>query len=338
MRWKSLLGSSVLALSCSSVTAQELSVAALGKLTLSYASVKAVQQLPASPVPAEVTVEPGNTFYLSVPETIQQRHWLVADGSTVTAGQPLILLQGAGIHHFHMQFEAAEEAFNLAQNRYEHNRKLHANGTIGAEVWSQISMQYHGAKLKFEHMHHFMELLQEAPEGSLLKAPMAGILRYGDNSQPLPDGGLLLGLVPAEDIRLHVNLPLAIAHDTVSVNTGSCQLSLTRRDNFAQGGFVSAWTETVPANCGLTTGQQLQVIPLRQVQALEVPKQSVYSWGTGTQVLRHQGDKLLPTTVTILGVNGNDYLLQPLTELQNSEVLSESVAAAKGMLLGLGGE
>ncbi|MGE4262324.1 membrane fusion-like protein [Shewanella sp.] len=340
MKWTSLLGSSVIALCSAATFADDLTVANLGNLTLSYTQVKAVQQLPASPVPAFVTAEVGNTFYVTVPETIQQRHWLVAEGATVTAGQPLVLLQGAGIHHFYMQFDAAQEAFTLAQSRYEHNRKLHANGTIGAEVWSQISMQYHDAKLTFEHMHHFMELLEEAPEqqGSLLKAPMAGVLRYGDASQPLADGGLLLGIVPEQDIRLQVSLPLSIAADTSAIDTGSCQLAVVRRDNVAKAGFVDAWSATVAPACHLTIGQQLQVTPLRQLQALQLPKRSVYSWGTASQVLRHQGDKLLPTNITILAVDGDNYLVQAQPELQNSEVLSDSVAAAKGVLLGLGGE
>lgn len=340
MKWISLLGSSVLALCSAATLAGELAVADLGKLTLHYTQVKTVQQLPASPVPAVVTAEVGNTFYVAVPETIQQRHWLVAEGAAVSAGQPLVLLQGAGIHHFYMQFDAAKEAFNLAQSRYEHNRKLHANGTIGAEVWSQISMQYHDAKLKFEHMHHFMELLQDAPEqqGSLLKAPMSGILRYGDASQPLADGGLLLGIVPTSDIRLQVRLPLSLAAVTTMIDTGHCQLVLARRDNVAEAGFVNAWSAAITAPCKLTLGQQLQVTPIRQLQALQLPKQSVYSWGTGSQVLRHQGEKLLPTDITILAVDGDNYLVQSQPELQNSEVLSDSVAAAKGLLLGLGGE
>ncbi|MFQ6372293.1 membrane fusion-like protein [Shewanella sp. YIC-542] len=342
MKWKSLLSSSVLALSCYGAAANELAVAELGNLALAYSPVTTVQQLPASPVPATVAAETGNTFFLNAPEMIQQRHWLVADGAQVTQGQPLILLQGAGVHHFHMQFDAAKAAFSLAQQRYEHNRKLRANGTIGADAWRQISQQYYSAKLQFEHMQHFIKLLRDTPtaqgDAAQLLAPIAGILRYGDKREPLNDGDLLLGVTPLDDIRLHVRLPLTLAATTTAVDTGKCQLTLSRRDNYAQGGFVTAWSEPVTPACQLMLGQQLQVTPLQQATALKVPKQSVYSWGTGRQVLRLSGEKLLPTDVTIVGVEAEHYLLQPQSELQNSQVLSESVAAAKGMLLGLGGE
>ncbi|QSX33817.1 hypothetical protein JYB87_00755 [Shewanella avicenniae] len=326
-------------LSCA-LAADPLSVSSLANLSVSFTSVSSVNQIPASPVPAQVSFEPGNAFVLSVPETIQQHHWLVSNGSVVVKEQPIALLQGAGIHHFQMQFAAAEESFDLAESRYQHNKPLHKKGTIGAEMWSQISEQYFAAKLKFEHMHHFMELLQPAPaqQGMVLLAPKAGVLRYDVATTQVMEGEPLLSLIPLEDIRLQLQLPLMIAAEVQAVQLANCQLPIEHKAQLAVGGFVQAWSAAIPDECGLTLGQQLQATPLRSLNALQLPKQSVYSWGTGSRVLRHQGEQLLPTEVLIVGVSGDSYLVQPEPALEHSEVLSESVAAAKGMLLGLGGE
>ncbi|KFZ37595.1 hypothetical protein HR45_09225 [Shewanella mangrovi] len=329
-----------MSLLCATISAEPLSVASLANLNVSFTSVSSVAQIPASPVPAQVGYEAGNAFVLSVPETIQQHHWLVANGSIVAKDQPLVLLQGAGIHHFQMQFAAAKESFELAQSRYQHNKPLHSKGTIGAEMWSQISSQYFATKLKFEHMHHFMELLSPAPaqQGMLLSAPQAGIISYDATPTQVMEGEQLLALIPQTDIRLQLQLPLSVAADSNAVQLSHCQLAIERKAAIAHGGFVTAWSAAIPTECNLTLGQQLQATPLRQLAALQIPKQSVYSWGTGSRVLRHQGEQLIPTDVAIVGVNGDNYLVQPEPTLQHSEVLSESVAAAKGMLLGLGGE
>lgn len=340
MKRTSLITASLVAILSTAASAKSLLLSELGNLELRFSAVQAKQQLPANPLPAEVSVPAGNTLVLSVPETIQQRHWLVANGSRVAAGQPLVLLQGAGAHHLQLQFAAAKEAFALAQQRYQHNQPLHNNGTIGAAVWQQISAQYFSAKLHLEHLDHFFELLTPVPAQQALQlaAPQAGIISYSANPAPLQAGDMLLGLTPLTDVRLKVQLPLAIAAHAQALATSNCQLTIASKANIAHAGFITAWSEPVSAHCQLALGQQLQVTPLLQQNVLAVPKQSVFSWGTGSRVLRHQGAELQPTDVTIVGVAGDNYLLQPNAALTHSEVLSQSVAAAKGVLLGLGGE
>ncbi|MGX2955316.1 hypothetical protein ACWAU3_23085 [Shewanella sp. JL219SE-S6] len=160
MTAKTLVGTLVSTLFFSPLWAQEISVADLGKLTLSFTSVNQVQQIEAAPVPAILAAQPGSSFYLTAPETIQQRRWLVAEGEWVDEGQALVQLKGAEIAHFQLQFAAAEAAFKLAKQRYDRNQKLRANGAIGAETWSQISRQYFDALLQYEHLQHFSELLK----------------------------------------------------------------------------------------------------------------------------------------------------------------------------------
>ncbi|PBQ26710.1 hypothetical protein [Shewanella algae] len=337
---KTLVGTLVSTLFFSPLWAQEISVADLGKLTLSFTSVNQVQQIEAAPVPAILAAQPGSSFYLTAPETIQQRRWLVAEGEWVDEGQALVQLKGAEIAHFQLQFAAAEAAFKLAKQRYDRNQKLRANGAIGAETWSQISRQYFDTLLQYEHLQHFSELLKpgDNPETLILHAPMAGLLQYGDSSEPLMSGAPLLGILPADELRLKLRLPLAQKDSVNAVMAGECQLQISRKDQLAKRGFVDTWSQAVPPSCGLQPGQQLQVIPLQAINALVVPKQSLYSWGTGSQVLSHSQNKLRPTDVQVIGASADSYFLAPNETLVDAEVLSDSVAAVKGILLGLGGE
>ncbi|QXP20739.1 hypothetical protein KE621_08225 [Shewanella algae] len=55
-------------------------------------------------------------------------------------------------------------------------------------------------------------------------------------------------------------------------------------------------------------------------------------------MLSHSQNKLRPTDVQVIGASADSYFLAPNETLVDAEVLSDSVAAVKGILLGLGGE
>ena len=69
-----------------------------------------------------------------------------------------------------------------------------------------------------------------------------------------------------------------------------------------------------------------------------LPKNSVFSWDQDSQILTKTGETLTSLTIDILGSTPEQYIVASDQDLSKIEVLAESVAAVKGILLGLGGE
>ncbi|HCE52624.1 MAG TPA: membrane fusion-like protein, partial [Shewanella baltica] len=85
-------------------------------------------------------------------------------------------------------------------------------------------------------------------------------------------------------------------------------------------------------------GQQITVIPEYQKAVYLLPKNSVFSWEQDSQVFTKTADTLTSITIDILGSTPEQYIVESDQDLSQIQVLSQSVAAVKGIMLGLGGE
>ena len=106
----------------------------------------------------------------------------------------------------------------------------------------------------------------------------------------------------------------------------------------AEGAFVTAWSSAVPQECNLLLGQQMTVVPEYQKAVYLLPKNSVFSWEQDSQVFTLSDNQLNALTVDILGSTPEQYIVASDQDLSQLQVLSQSVAAVKGIMLGLGGE
>ncbi|MGL5360779.1 MAG: membrane fusion-like protein, partial [Shewanella sp.] len=69
-----------------------------------------------------------------------------------------------------------------------------------------------------------------------------------------------------------------------------------------------------------------------------LPKNSVFSWEQDSQVFTKSANSLNALTIDILGSTPDQYIVESDQDLSQLDILSQSVAAVKGILLGLGGE
>ncbi|MBB1383556.1 membrane fusion-like protein, partial [Shewanella sp. SR41-2] len=122
------------------------------------------------------------------------------------------------------------------------------------------------------------------------------------------------------------------------VNINQRHIAIDSISAIADGAFVTAWSLPVPKECNLLLGQQLTVIPEYQKSVYMLPKNSVFSWDQDSQILTKTGETLTSLTIDILGSTPEQYIVASDQDLSKIEVLAESVAAVKGILLGLGGE
>ena len=321
--------------------AESIDIKSLGNIQLRYAQPQKVASYEGSALPAHISMLPGSEYWVSTPENIQQVSFLVTQGQMVTKGQAIVRLTGPEVFHYLAQVEAASNLYQLANTRYERNKSLFKNGSISADKWREISQDYFASYLEYEHMHHFMEIVlstDAATDSFIVSTPMAGMVKFNLLSGPYMAGSQLFSLVPSDSVRVKVNVPMSQSLSLSAVNINQCHIAIDSISAIADGAFVTAWSLPVPKECNLLLGQQLTVIPEYQKSVYMLPKNSVFSWDQDSQILTKTGETLTSLTIDILGSTPEQYIVASDQDLSKIEVLAESVAAVKGILLGLGGE
>jgi hypothetical protein len=328
-------------LSSAFVRAETISLSELGHLDVSYMSPKKVASYEGSPLPAQIARLPGNDYWVMTPENIQQVTFLVGQGQVVTKDQAIVRLTGPEVFHFLAQIEAAKSLYDLAKQRYDRNLPLLKNGSIGSDKWREISQDYFSAHLEYEHMQHFMEMVQTIDadtESLVVMAPVAGIVNLNYLNSPYSAGVQLFSLIPTDSIRVKVSVPMSQSTSLSAVNINQCHIAIDEVSAIADGVFLTAWSTPVPQTCNLLLGQQITVIPEYQKAVYLVPKISVFTWQQDSQIFTQKDQTLSSLSIDVLGSTADDYIVASDQDLSQIKVLSQSVAAVKGILLGLGGE
>lgn len=323
--------------------AESVALADLGKLDLQFAPVEQLDSYQGQLLAARVTYRPGEAVSLVTPHRVQQMTYLVGDGDLVTAGQAIAKMSGPEIHHFLVEFQVTQRQLDVMQKRYDSNRKLYQNRAIDEARWIEISEAYYALQLKFEHMRHFHELLEpsdsDTDEDSIvLHAPTDGILQYRQDTPGIDRGEELALLVPASALRFKVSVPVTHRSDLQSLSAGGCELGVDSVSAIAQDFFVYAWSEPLSQQCRFLPGERLMVTPGYTFQGYRVPRQSVFQWQGEPTVLIRQQDRLTTVAVEIISGKGDFYAVGCGTDIAGGQLLSSSVSAVQGVLMGLGGE
>jgi hypothetical protein len=335
-----LLGALVL-LAAPVAPAQRVDTGTLGALTLQYATVQASDHYAGPPMAAQVSFQPGEAFSVVTPYRIQQITWLVSPGESVTAGQPVAVLAGPEIHHFITEFEVTGERLALARKRFESNRKLYRDQSIDEGRWIEISDAYYRLRLAYEHLQHFHELLQETdsePDNIVLKSPTAGRLQYAQNSPGVPAEGEVAIVIPPSALRLRVAVPLARREGLAALRNDGCELAVSTISGIAEGFFLRAWSEPLGPRCPWLPGEQLMVTPQYRLAGYTVPQSALLHWEGEPALLLRDGGELQLVAVAVSGANGDGYHVTSDIDLAGREVLTSSVSAVQGVLLGLGSD
>jgi hypothetical protein len=321
--------------------AQTVDIESLGALDLVFETVTSVQMYPGQPVAAEVSFRKGEAFIVPSPGRVQQIEYLVAAGATVAQGQAFAVLRGPEMHHFEMSYRSSKEILAGAERRFNSNKLLYKRKTISEGQWLEISEKYYLSLLEYEHMRHFFELVvssDEEGDALTLGAPLAGIIDYSAASGGVAEGESVASFIPQQAIRLEASIPTGMRGDLARLRVGECELGVERTSGIATGFFVQVWSESLPPDCPLLLGQQVLATPLLQADAYRVPRTAVFQLEQQPHVLLRSGANLTPVAVTLLGAEGDRYLLSCPESLRKQQVLVTSVSAVQGILLGLGGE
>ncbi|MFA3789899.1 hypothetical protein AB6T38_02145 [Aliiglaciecola sp. SL4] len=327
-----------------SVSAQQLrlDITDLKDLALLTKQVEAVNEYAGRATLGEVLELPGEGYTIRSPLTAQQVHFLHPVGTTLNVGENFVELSGPEVHHYFSQYQLKKSLFDLSKQQYQKNKALFAQTSISQQVWLDISKAYFAAKLEYDEMQHFFELVagfDEESETLTLKTPIHGAVHY-THFASLTEGDVIARAIPLESIRLSFNIPHDQAANLAYLTTPSpqCTLNISAVESVTTQLSTKVWSEPLTAQCPYNLGQSLSVTPFFKQQAYLVPKQSVFSMNGAQFVFVKSADQLQPVKITLTSSRGQNYTVTSETSLINSAILISSVSAAQGMLLGLGSE
>lgn len=320
---------------------ERLALDALGELELAWATVEAMEQVPGPALRATADPGPGAALQLRLPAELQRADFRVRPGARVTAGDPLAVLEGLEIHHWMLEYEALETRFDTARRRYERNQSLFREGALSGDRWTEIEERYFALQLEFEHMRHVREWLQpgpqEIPDSLLAIAPASGWLLYDSRNVMFEAGATLFEILPQDELRLRVMVPTDRAAQIEALAFDDCEVAVAWVEESAHGFYRTAWSRPLTDACPLRPGAELGVRPLYRAQALRVPRDAVFQWRREPHVWLRQADSLVARPVELIADTPDGYAVADDPTLAGGEVLTRSVSAAQGILLGLGG-
>ncbi|PLW67205.1 hypothetical protein [Pseudohalioglobus lutimaris] len=322
------------------VKAQSISLEDLGALQLTYATALAVDSYPGRPMAARVGFRPGEALSLVVPVRVRQTTYQHPPGTEVEKGDRIALLSGPEIHHFNTAFQMLADRLDIAERRFNSNRTLYARKAIDESRWVEISEAYYALQLEFEHMRHFHQLLEPAGEedSMWLTSPAPGLLDYRQPQPGMAAGTELALIIPIQALRLQVAVPLAQRETVAALAFGDCEVPVAMVSGIAHEYFVEAWSEVLSASCRRLPGERLMVTPVMAATGYSIPRRAIMQWQGETAVLIRQAGSLTPVTVELLTTADDHYIVSSNVSLDGQRVLSTSVSAVQGILMGLGGE
>ncbi|MDF1643059.1 MAG: hypothetical protein P1U80_02605 [Pseudomonadales bacterium] len=322
-----------------------LAIEDLGQLDINFQKAKKVTHYPGEYLPAEVSSIPGKSHPLLAPMDIQQVDFLFAQGKHVTTGEAVLVIRGPAVHHLVNEFEGKKADYLLRKKRYKNNKTLLNKQAINESLWIDISREYYQAKLEYEHLRHFFTLVihkDETAPSLTLAAPINGIISYS-NKGTFQSGGTLAEFMSSSSLALNLALPIRYTDplsylQVENLSPEHCQVEINRVGNVAQNVFLEAWSKPLPSNCALKLGQAVRVKPFFSASAFRIPQQAVFEWQDKNHIWIKSNHSLQAIPVQLISSEKKHYLISATTELSEREVLTSSVSAAQGILLGLGAE
>ena len=323
------------------LAAQELPLSALGDLAVTFSTVAKIDQIPGPSLTAVVRPRGGDDFRILLPSSPQRVAYQVIPGEKVAAGQVVARVTGAEIHHWLLEYDALKERHGVAEARYKQNAPLYGNGTLSAEQWSNIQDSYLTIALELEHMAHFAELLlpiESDSEVLQVIAPESGIVMFDPRNPPRHQGDLLFAIIPDAAMRLQVAVPSESADKLLQVSAGQCVLIIEYIEQVVVGYRRYAWTESLPLACRWPLETTLSVQPSYQGSAMLVSRNAVFQWQQKPHVFIKRQQSLELHPVELFADLPERYAIAVDTKLVGAQVLSGSVSAAQGILMGMGGD
>lgn len=321
------------------------SVQQLGALQQQIHTASEISQYAGSPLLGTVTELPGQAYILKAPMNIQQALYLQPSGTIIKAGEDVVKLVGPEVHHYYAQYKIYQQLHAQSETLYANNQRLFKNKSISESEWLSVSEQYYKIKLAYDEYEHFFAYVTQVDEENdtiTLAAPIGGHVLY-DPSVAMNIDDVIGRFVPKSAVRVHIQVPVANRLSEVgqssppiqSIQLPYCLLSISHTDQRIEQFYQSAWSAPITTNCHLQLGEQVSLIPHYSTQAYQISKDSVFTWEGASYVWVKDRDSYIAVEVDLLASEAQTYIVTAQQTLANKLILTTSVSAAQGILLGL---
>ena len=318
---------------------ERIAKAELGNLQLSFDEVVPVSERAGATVLLETTTLPGDGFLLRLPFRPNRISRLVPQGSAVAAGTPVARLAGPELGIWLAQADALMERFAEARERYETNRPLYRQQALSAARWSEIATEYLSLQAQALHTEHVLETLQRAggePPAAELRAPVAGRIRFEAPTVDGTEDWAVATLIADDALRLVGQVSSEAEGDIVAVQVEDCRIALAHLEMQAAGLYRRLWTQPA-ANCvAVYPGSLVAGRVLHAFDGATVPRQAVLRAAGRAGVFLDDGDALEFVPVRVEGESPDSFFIEAPRDLAGRRVLTRSVSALQGLVLGLG--
>ncbi|WJG08161.1 hypothetical protein [Aliiglaciecola sp. LCG003] len=321
----------------------KLAIQDLKNLKLLTQQVESVLVYPGRPTLGSIQQEPGKAYSIRSPLSAQQVTFMYPVGTRLKSGEDFVKLSGPEVHHYFSQYNVKKTMFELAAQQYKRNSPLYAQSAISQQSWIDINSAYFSAKLDYDEMQHFFELVSHFDDDSetlTLKTPIDGIVQFNTNLLSLAEEDIIASIIPLESIKLTLNVANKNAHNIAYLSTPErdCQLTVSAVESIVSGLSSKVWSSPLTAQCPYLLGQSFSVVAHFNQPAYSIPRKSVFSIGGEQFVFVKIDNQFHATAITLVSSIEQNYIATSDTPLTNAEVLTSSVSAVQGIMLGLGSE
>lgn len=356
-----LLGTlAMLALPSSAQMALQLTDAELDHLGVEWARAEASGGRVVLNVPATVTVPPARETVVSAPVGGLVTRLLVAEGSEVEVGDPLLELRSLELLAAQREHLDAASAARLAEAQLQRDRTLHGEGIIARRRLDETEAAALAARLYAEQARQQMrlagaddaELERLTTTGEIsaeltVRAPVAGVVvdRHGDVGEQVEALEPIVRIADLRELWLEARVPQQRA-DAVTVGM---QLAVEVRGETVAGPIlhvgrtVDAGTQTVLVRAQVDNpGFRLragQVLPARIVApedgaALAVPMSALTRIDGQPFVFARAATGLRAVPVTVVGEQQRRVQIESRELAVGDQIAGTGVSAIKALLTG----
>lgn len=315
-------------------------LSSLGSFEASYSDIQKVELMKGQRLIGEVAYMPGDNYSVTFPFDVQRISYLVKNGSEVSKGDTIALVEGYDVHHFIDEYESAKILLEIQEKHFEINKQYSESKTIKSSQWIDITKSYYEAKLNFEHIQHLMSFLNiDENENISLISPKAGIIQIPSVVNNRVFGDLAFDVIDKAAINVKVAVPLLIASNLSHIEVSpTCQLKINSIEKLADKFHQIVWAKPTSKSCKLVLGQVIKVNPVHSITGFKIAKSAIFEFENNNYVAIKDKEELSLIPINIISTSAGEYIFTTKESIGGKQGLISSVSILQGNLLSLGAE
>lgn len=312
----------------------------LGGFKANFSEVKTVRSIKAQSLIGEISYMPGENYSVTFPFDVQRANYLVKNGSFVSQGDTIAIVEGYDVHHFIDEYESAKVLLEIQKKHFQTNKQYFENRSIKRSQWIEITKSYYAAKLNFEHFQHLMSFVHiDENEQVSLVSPIAGIIQIPSLVSSKKANDLAFDIINSKAIKVKITMPLLLTNNLSYFQVSpSCQLTINSIEKITNKFHQVLWAEPASTSCELTLGQIIKVQPVQKIQGYKISKSAIFEFENKNHVAIKLKESLSLIPIKLIGTSEEDYIFTTTENIGGQQGLVSSVSILQGNLLSLGAE